>query len=357
MRLLHTALVAVSIATILTIYNAASIMERFSLTPPAASLRNAKSSTTFSKASPKGLITHLLSSSLSFPPSDLSDLAASLSTYDDELHKSMLKITDLLITIPSTNGHDTIPPSVTLSREPPPTSAKTLVRSYIHHAQQLQGKDFGRLEKWLLNAAFGDAFHFLMLSLATLTIDSFFPSFREDELLRKGYNEDDLLADDDDDSNRPIISTSSSTPPPFKLDRNLCTECSTNMFTPPTGFTPNSFSGFTSKLVCPSMFRDLSDYVLDFPFESYNEHVYLHHTPSSPDDDVDWMDLQRLIKLDCLPPVPIIFWHNDVTDDDERGKLSKLDVPFILITAQSDHDAPKMFNGIASNPNLRLVSN
>jgi len=66
------------------------------------------------------------------------------------------------------------------------------------------------------------------------------------------------------------------------------------------------------------MFRDLTDFVMDFPFGSYNEHVNSFHGDDIDTPDRDYKNLIRLVDNGCLPPVPIIYWHNDARGIEER---------------------------------------
>jgi len=90
------------------------------------------------------------------------------------------------------------------------------------------------------------------------------------------------------------------------------------------------------------MFRDLSDFVLDFPFEQYNEHAYFG-------DDVDVLNDPT---SPCLAPVPIIYWQNDLTSLSDITKLEQIPFKFILLTGQSDYNAPALYRSILINPNL-----
>ena len=60
------------------------------------------------------------------------------------------------------------------------------------------------------------------------------------------------------------------------------------------GYPTTAFHGALSDYLCPSMFRDLSDWVFKWPFSHFKEKV------KTADQDV---------AAACLPPVPIVYVH------------------------------------------------
>ena len=68
-----------------------------------------------------------------------------------------------------------------------------------------------------------------------------------------------------------------------------------NRFAPKVGYSRVAFDGFIGELVCPSMFRDLTDYVINWPFAHFEEDVYFAKSLSA--------------AKKCLAPVPLIYWQ------------------------------------------------
>jgi hypothetical protein len=103
------------------------------------------------------------------------------------------------------------------------------------------------------------------------------------------------------------------------------------------GYPTTAFSGALADYVCPSMFRDLADYVFQWPFSHFKEKV----TTAPPD-----------VAASCLPPVPIIYSH-------AGPPIAKMAVwskkflrrPYILVTGQSDFPVSKA-KGVLGDPNL-----
>mmetsp|Transcript_25742 Transcript_25742/g.53506 ORF Transcript_25742/g.53506 Transcript_25742/m.53506 type:complete len:466 (-) Transcript_25742:3331-4728(-) len=111
-----------------------------------------------------------------------------------------------------------------------------------------------------------------------------------------------------------------------------------NSFVPGTGFPLHGFSGFIGELVCPSMFRDFADYVLSWPFDHFEEDVYL----------------AKMNEVgNCLAPVPIFYWQTNKNKIPELDRiLRSFGREFILVTGQSDYPVPSAYNLILNNPNL-----
>lgn len=88
------------------------------------------------------------------------------------------------------------------------------------------------------------------------------------------------------------------------------------------GYAPPAFSGALSNFLCPSMFRDLADYVWKWPFSHFGENLV---KPATAD-----------IASKCLPPVPIIYTHAGTHDAVYQWSQKSFRRPYILITGQSD---------------------
>mmetsp|Transcript_48498 Transcript_48498/g.97573 ORF Transcript_48498/g.97573 Transcript_48498/m.97573 type:complete len:596 (+) Transcript_48498:53-1840(+) len=87
------------------------------------------------------------------------------------------------------------------------------------------------------------------------------------------------------------------------------------------GYPTPSFSGPLADFVCPSMFRDLSDYVWKWPFSHFKESV------STADPG---------LAAKCLPSVPIVYAHAGTQDQVATWVQKSLRRPYILMTGQSD---------------------
>jgi hypothetical protein len=106
------------------------------------------------------------------------------------------------------------------------------------------------------------------------------------------------------------------------------------------GYPGVAFTGALEAFVCPSMFRDLADFVWSFPFGWFNES--------------DIRVAARDVAARCLPPVPIIYTQ---TESSHTGSLTEwsrtlFKRPYILISGQSDFPNPSTMRGILSDPFL-----
>jgi hypothetical protein len=102
------------------------------------------------------------------------------------------------------------------------------------------------------------------------------------------------------------------------------------------GYPTTAFSGALADYVCPSMFRDLADYVFKWPFSHFKEKV----ATTSPN-----------VAASCLPPVPIIYCHAGSISDLTIWAKKSLRRPFILVTGQSDFPVSRM-KRVLNDPNL-----
>lgn len=107
-----------------------------------------------------------------------------------------------------------------------------------------------------------------------------------------------------------------------------------------TGYPPVAFRGRMANLVSPSMFRDMADYVISWPWSHFGESVYR----------LPLRDLNR-----CLPAVPIVYWKADGSPKHVAAitrRVISFPKPFILITGQSDTPVPSRFPDVLSSPQL-----
>jgi hypothetical protein len=105
------------------------------------------------------------------------------------------------------------------------------------------------------------------------------------------------------------------------------------------GYPTSAFSGPLAKFLCPSMFRDLADYVFKWPFSHFKE----ASSTVAPE-----------IAAKCLPEVPIIYSHASSQDAFFAWSKASLRRPYILLTGQSDW-APSRSKAILSDPHLVKV--
>ena len=106
------------------------------------------------------------------------------------------------------------------------------------------------------------------------------------------------------------------------------------------GYPGVAFTGALESFVCPSMFRDLADFVWSFPFDHFKES--------------DIRVAARDVAARCLPPIPVIYTQT------ESGHASSLTQwshtlfkrPYILISGQSDYPNPSTMRAILSDSNL-----
>ena len=88
------------------------------------------------------------------------------------------------------------------------------------------------------------------------------------------------------------------------------------------------------------MFRDMSDYVISWPWAHFGESV--NQLP--------------LLELDhCLPAVPIVYWQPDRSPEGVAAitqRVVSFPKPFILVTGQSDNPVPSRFPDVLSSPQL-----
>jgi hypothetical protein len=87
------------------------------------------------------------------------------------------------------------------------------------------------------------------------------------------------------------------------------------------GYPTVSFSGALGDYVCPSMFRDMCDYVWKWPFTHFKEAATTVDPP---------------LAAKCLPPVPVIYAHVGTQDALAQWARSMLRRPYIMVTGQSD---------------------
>jgi len=121
--------------------------------------------------------------------------------------------------------------------------------------------------------------------------------------------------------------------------RERCEKCRTQFDSAGgTGYPPVAFPGPKGDMISPSMFRDMADYVISWPFAHFGESVY----QVAPDD------------LDhCLPPVPVVYWQPDGTKVAEiTRRVNTFPKPFILVTGQSAYSVPSQYPGVLSSPRL-----
>jgi hypothetical protein len=83
------------------------------------------------------------------------------------------------------------------------------------------------------------------------------------------------------------------------------------------------------QLLCPSMFRDMADYVFDWPFEHFGENVILPQV-----EDI----------IGCLPEVPFIYVHPGLPLEtfliEMLPHLEKRGIKFMFFTGQSTYRVP-----------------
>lgn len=107
-----------------------------------------------------------------------------------------------------------------------------------------------------------------------------------------------------------------------------------------TGYPPVAFRGRKADFVSPSMFRDMADYVISWPWAHFDESV--NQLPLS--------DLDH-----CLPAVPVVYWQPSGSPEDVAAitqRVVSFPKPFILITGQSDNPVPTRFPDVLSSPQL-----
>ncbi|CAH1783524.1 unnamed protein product [Owenia fusiformis] len=105
------------------------------------------------------------------------------------------------------------------------------------------------------------------------------------------------------------------------------------------GYPPVANSGLYGDYLCPTMFRDMSDYVFGWPFSHFHEVV---NVP----------DLSEV--LDCLPPVPILFSKGDpkIVRNFSKELGDYVKPGFILLTGQTDYPSPGKNKKLLDNPNI-----
>ena len=107
----------------------------------------------------------------------------------------------------------------------------------------------------------------------------------------------------------------------------------------PCGYPGVAFKGVLGSFVCPSMFRDLSDYVWSFPFSHFKESTTL---------------APREVASICLPRIPLIYTQTDAGHVGSLLQWSRtiFKRPYILLTGQSDYPNPSTMRGLLNDPNL-----
>ena len=313
------------------------------------------SSRIYVSLSPRDLIETLLSQSAWGPHQlqEWEELQTELVKYNDDLHNKMAAIVGCLIT--AIEQREEIKSGLVLnggvysgSQVDPPKNPKAIVRLFLHNASLLRPGGFQRLQEFLTKCV-GDCVSegFVIrpvLEMANVLvrfgvnseiIDDDFDLLSSFNARTEGVNNDNV------DSlglvTKRVDATSS-----YKLPQQNCGICSENFYSPLVGFETTSFRGFAGQLVCPSMFRDLSDYVLNFPFEKYGEYADLMPEILSSGD-----------KFGCLAPVPALYWSLNERNEEEIRTISSIPFPFILISGQSDSDSPSKYSQILANPNLK----
>ena len=138
-----------------------------------------------------------------------------------------------------------------------------------------------------------------------------------------------------------LVTANTDTSKSFKLPEACKSEPNCrNRFVPNVGYPRVAFDGFIGELVCPSMFRDLTDYVLTWPFAHFEEDVYFAESLST--------------AKKCLAPVPLIYWQT-VSNKNKIRELHQMLQDFgefILLTGQSDSPVDKDYESILALPNL-----
>lgn len=114
----------------------------------------------------------------------------------------------------------------------------------------------------------------------------------------------------------------------------MCADYCRSKYDLQRGYPTEAFSGNLADFLCPSMFRDLSDYVFKWPFSHFGEKLSV-----APPD----------VAAKCLPPVPIVYVHGSSQDQLATWAKAVLKRPYILVSvslgardtlAVSPHSAP-----------------
>jgi hypothetical protein len=93
-----------------------------------------------------------------------------------------------------------------------------------------------------------------------------------------------------------------------------------------------------NQYVCPTMFRDMADWVLKFPFAHFKEKLTMH-------------GIKEIAE--CLRPGAIIYAQTgEVLRDFAVGVVPQLKRPYILVTGQSDFGATQWGRQILNDPHL-----
>ena len=123
---------------------------------------------------------------------------------------------------------------------------------------------------------------------------------------------------------------------PAARQREVCQRNCRWAYDEQKGYPTMAFSGALADYVCPSMFRDLADYVFQWPFSHFKEKV-----STAPHD----------VAASCLPPVPVVYSHAGAINNMAAWSKKSLRRPYILVTGQSDFSVSKT-KAVLGDPNL-----
>ncbi|CAH1777437.1 unnamed protein product [Owenia fusiformis] len=116
--------------------------------------------------------------------------------------------------------------------------------------------------------------------------------------------------------------------PDLKLDKdNRCRQLCTGKYDTAKGYPSIANSGLYRDYLCPTMFRDMADYVYAWPYRHFDEII---NTPN----------VRKV--LDCLPPIPILYSKGDpkIVKSFIKQLGNHLKPGFILLTGQTDYESP-----------------
>ncbi|CAH1777421.1 unnamed protein product [Owenia fusiformis] len=93
------------------------------------------------------------------------------------------------------------------------------------------------------------------------------------------------------------------------------------------GYPPVANSRLYRDYLCPTMFRDMADYVYAWPYRHFDENI---NTPN----------VRKV--LDCLPPIPILYSKGDpkIVKSFIKQLGHHLKPGYILLTGQTDYESP-----------------